>query len=241
MPHVSGTAKPSSGLLIYDFFIDDDHFFLNMKNISVVIADNNQLIRDSLVPLMNKFKELKVTGINPHCPGNEFFLKKLPHPVVVYFALPDVTVSLRFIEWCTFSFPLSKLIVVTESQDAIALKQYFLSGAHGIISKCCSAAELKKAIEDVHTGYQYIWEKHKDTLLSFLTDDHDNLSVRYSMLSKRERQVTNFIAEGFSSKEIGLQLGISVRTVNSHRYSIFRKMRVSNTASLVNFVCRAGL
>lgn len=212
-----------------------------MKSISVVIADNSQLMRDSLVDLMNTFKELKVAGINPDCPGNKRLLKKLSMPVVVYFALPEVSVSLRFIEWCTFSFPSSKLIVVTESQDAIALKQYFQAGANGVISKCCSAAELKKAIEDVHAGYQYIWETHKDTLLNFLTDDQDNLSVRYSLLSKRERQVTNFIAGGFSSKEIGEQLGISARTVNCHRYSILQKMKLSNTASLVNFVCRAGL
>jgi DNA-binding NarL/FixJ family response regulator len=108
-------------------------------------------------------------------------------------------------------------------------------GAKGYVTKNSSRDEFVNAILDVNAGNKFICEEIKNIVAQQELDD-DSGHPDMNMLSKREIEVVQLIKEGLSSKEIARSLDISLKTVEVHRYNILRKLKLKNTASLVNFI-----
>ena len=113
-------------------------------------------------------------------------------------------------------------------------------GAMGYVTKNSSKNELINAILDVNAGKKYICDEVKD-ILAKQELDVENIKPDLNVLSRREIDVIKLIKEGLSSKEIGVQLDISIKTVEVHRYNILKKLNLKNTALLVNFINEQGL
>jgi DNA-binding NarL/FixJ family response regulator len=113
-------------------------------------------------------------------------------------------------------------------------------GAMGYITKNSSKDEMVKAIIEVSMGNKYVCEEVKNILLKHeMTGDTANPDM--SVLSRRELEVINLIRDGLSSKEIALKFGIALKTIEVHRYNILKKLKLKNTASLINFINEHGL
>jgi DNA-binding NarL/FixJ family response regulator len=92
----------------------------------------------------------------------------------------------------------------------------------------------------VNNGKKYVCEEIKNILAQQELEDEDGLPD-LNVLSRRELEIVKLIKEGMSSKEVGLRLDISLKTVEVHRYNILKKLNLKNTASLVNFINAQGL
>ena len=92
-----------------------------------------------------------------------------------------------------------------------------------------------KAILEVSNGNKYICDEIKNIISEQLLEDNPN-SPNINALTEREMQIINLIKEGFSSKEIAANLQISLKTVEVHRHNILKKLKLKNSASLVNFI-----
>jgi DNA-binding NarL/FixJ family response regulator len=135
--------------------------------------------------------------------------------------------------------PGSKVIAVSmHSQPAYAKKMLRL-GARGYVTKNSPRQEMIDAINDVNEGNIYICQEVKNILSDQMLGEDEGGGL--NLLSEREIEVINQIKDGLSSKEIADKLGISIKTVEVHRHNILKKLKVKNTASLINFINSTGL
>ena len=120
------------------------------------------------------------------------------------------------------------------SQPAYA-KKMLQVGARGYVTKNSSKEEMFNAITEVHNGNKYVCDEIKTIISDQLLDDNQDVPSINS-LTESEMQIIHHIREGHSSKEIATHLDISLKTVEVHRHNILKKLKLKNSASLVNFI-----
>ena len=122
----------------------------------------------------------------------------------------------------------------------IYAKKMMQMGAMGYVTKNSPQQELVNAIIEVNKGNKYICAEVKDTLVQ-QQFENENEGAAINSLSKREMEVIHLLKKGLSSKEIAQQLGVTLKTTEVHRYNILKKLKLKNTASLINFINIQGL
>lgn len=211
-----------------------------MEKITILLVDDHRLIRDSWSHVLNMEPRFQVVG--SASTGEEALaLAKEKRPRVILMDINmtpvngfDITKAIRK------QSPGSRIIGVSMHAIPVYAKKMFQAGALGYVTKNSSREELITAILEVDAGKKYICEEVKTILAEQQTEETTGQSD-INNLSKRELDVAKLIKEGMSSKEIALQLGISLKTVEVHRYNILKKLHLKNTASLVNFINTTGI
>lgn len=134
-------------------------------------------------------------------------------------------------------WPEMRVLAVSMHNNIHLIKQILRNGASGFVSKTSGFEEMSQAILAVAGGQSYISEDIKELItVQTIQPDQNSPAARLNELTKREIQVVDLLREGLSSKQIAERLFISNRTVEVHRYNIFRKLNVSNVVSLIKFV-----
>lgn len=211
-----------------------------MEKITILLVDDHRLIRDSWSHVLNMEPRFQVVG--SASTGEEALaLAKEKRPRVILMDINmtpvngfDITKAIRK------QSPGSRIIGVSMHAIPVYAKKMFQAGAIGYVTKNSSREELITAILEVDAGKKYICEEVK-TILAEQQMEETTRQSDINNLSKRELDVAKLIKEGMSSKEIALQLGISLKTVEVHRYNILKKLHLKNTASLVNFINTNGI
>lgn len=211
-----------------------------MEKITILLVDDHRLIRDSWSHVLNMEPRFQVVG--SASTGEEALaLAKEKRPRVILMDINmtpvngfDITKAIRK------QSPGSRIIGVSMHAIPVYAKKMFQAGAIGYVTKNSSREELITAILEVDAGKKYICEEVK-TILAEQQMEETTSQSDINNLSKRELDVAKLIKEGMSSKEIALQLGISLKTVEVHRYNILKKLHLKNTASLVNFINTTGI
>jgi DNA-binding NarL/FixJ family response regulator len=123
-----------------------------------------------------------------------------------------------------------KIIAISMHEDGNYISKCARLGAHGYLLKNTAEEELLKAIYKVQAGHKYYSEKISSLMIQYMSIEGSNPKK----LSKKENEILQLIAKGLTSKEIAPMLFISVRTVETHRNNILKKLEVKNTAELIN-------
>jgi two-component system, NarL family, response regulator NreC len=137
----------------------------------------------------------------------------------------------------THSAPKVRLIVLTQHDEAQYVTEAIRCGVKGYVLKNQAARDLVRAIEEVCRGEVYL----SPGVASAVAEACAEPGRGADGLSVRERQVLQLIAEGSSTKDIAVQLGISAKTVESHRSKLMRKLDIHDTAGLVRYAIRRGV
>jgi two-component system invasion response regulator UvrY len=205
-----------------------------MEKISLIIVDDHSLLRDTWSYLLNQHKRFNVVATTGRGEEAVELCRKLkPNIVMMDINLPgmngiDATKEIRRIS------PYTKIVGVSlHSQPAYARKM-MTSGASGYITKNSPSKEMIEGLLEVANGNKYICNEIKNILSEELLAGEKKVDI--SLLSVREQEIVEKIAKGESSKEIAAALYISVKTVEVHRYHIFKKLNVRNVAALVNYI-----
>jgi len=208
-----------------------------MKRITILIADDHKLVRETWEFVFNRDGRFEVIG---ECATGEEAIeiaKTLrPNVVIMDINLPgmsgvDATPQIR-----KFS-PATKIIGVSMYTQPSYARAIIRSGAMGYVTKNSSTEEMMKAIVEVHDGRKYICDEIKNILSdSMLSEEQQPNGI--NSLSQRELEIISQIKNGASSKEIANDLHLSVKTVEVHRYNILKKLHLKNSAALVNFVSK---
>jgi DNA-binding NarL/FixJ family response regulator len=211
-----------------------------MQQISIILVDDHKLIRDSWSFILNSDSRFSVIGETNNGEEAIEIVKKLNPDIV----LMDVNMSpLNGFDTTRQILKISpgtKVIGVSMHTMPAYAKRMMQLGAMGYVTKNSSKDEMMNAIIEVSNGKKYICEEVKNIVAQKELDEDDAPSDMNN-LSKRELDIIKHIKEGLSSKEIALQLDISLKTVEVHRYNILKKLKLKNTASLVNFINANGL
>lgn len=134
--------------------------------------------------------------------------------------------------------PCLKVIIFAVDLEMADVKKLFEKGIKAYVGKNASSAELKEAFTEVLSSKIYMTDEAKNRLVHFVCEVED-AEIRIHKLSteitRREREVLNLVCEGFRTKKIADQLGISPHTVECHRRNIMHKFNIRNTANLIKF------
>jgi len=211
-----------------------------MDKIAIILVDDHKLIRDSWSFILNSDPRFSVVGETSN--GEEAVqIAKALKPNIV---LMDVNMSpingFDATKLITKYSPGSKVIAVSMHTMPAYAKRMMQLGAMGYVTKNSSKDEMIKAILEVSSGRKYICEEVKNILAQKELEEETSQGDM-NHLSRREIDIIQLIKQGLSSKEIALKLDISLKTVEVHRYNILKKLKLKNTAALVNFINVNGL
>ncbi len=204
----------------------------------IVLADDHALFRKGLRRILAEAADLEVIGEAGD--GIELLnlLKNVtPDMVILDISMPNLR-GIEAIYEIKRMHPDAKVLMLTMYKDKEYLFQTISAGADGYFLKKDADAELFSAIEKIRKRSMYV----SPSLSGELTDDWERLlqAFRKPVLTTREREVLNLIAEGKSNKEIAEHLFISVHTVARHRANIMDKLNLKKTADLVKYAIQKG-
>ena len=200
-----------------------------------MIVDDHTLIRETWSFLLGKNENFEVVA---ECGNGEraIELARDKRPDVVLLDINMAPMSgFEALKMIRKYSPSSKIIGVSmHSQPAYAKKMLRL-GAKGYVTKNSPRSEMMEAIAQVSNNKVYVCQEVKNILSEqMLNGDQTNPDI--NNLSDREMQIVRALKEGLSSKEIAVELSISLKTVEVHRHNVLKKLKLKNTVSLINFI-----
>jgi DNA-binding NarL/FixJ family response regulator len=211
---------------------------LHQNKISILIADDHRLLRETWSLLLNKDQRFSVTG-HASNGGEAIQMAGQLSPDVILMDISMMPVNgFDAIEAILKAKPASKIIAVSVNSAAFNVKRMLKMGGLGYVSKNSPVDELCAAIVEVFDGKSYLCAETKSQLAEdFMSDG----TSRLKRVSTREIEVIQLIKQGLLSHEIAERLEINIKTVEMHRYNILRKLKLKNAAALVNFCNEKGI
>lgn len=206
-----------------------------MEKITILIADDHKLIRETWTYILNSDPRFQVVA---ECGDSEqaVELSKQKRPQIILMDINMTPINgFEATEKIRKVSPGSKIIGVSMHSQPAYAKKMLQVGAKGYVTKNSSKEEMFKAIIEVFKGNKYICDEIKTIISEQLLDENPD-TPNINSLTEREIQIINHIREGLSSKEIASKLDISLKTVEVHRHNILKKLKLKNSASLVNFI-----
>lgn len=213
-----------------------------MKTIKAAIADDHALFREGIQLLLSRVD--KVDLIFDVGSGEELLEKLMtvvPDVLLLDLDMPGMN-GIDTYKVVHERYPDLKVLVLTMHKEERMIAYLMELGVNGYLLKDTNREELRKAIVTVYEQGMYFNDRTAQAVLGGLkrkTKTPPKLGQEI-ILSRREQQVLELIAEGLSNKEIGEKLFISTRTVDGHRTSLLHKFNVHNTAKLIMEAVRKG-
>jgi two-component system, NarL family, invasion response regulator UvrY len=211
-----------------------------MGKITVLIVDDHTLIRETWSFLLGRNENFEVIAeAGDGQKAIDIARDKRPNIVLLDINMTPLN-GFDVLKMIRKQSPGSKVIAVSMHSQPAYAKKMLRMGAKGYITKNSPRQEMLDAIIDVNNGNTYICQEVKNILSDQMLSEEDN-TAGLNQLSEREIEVINQIRDGLSSKEIADRLAISIKTVEVHRHNILKKLKVKNTASLINYINSSGL
>jgi DNA-binding NarL/FixJ family response regulator len=208
--------------------------------ISTLIIDDHAIFRAGLIKLLDSNHQISVIGeLDSGEELESFFTTKHPDLIILDISLPRMN-GLELIGLIKRKSPKTKILVLSMHRVAEYCRLALKRGARGYVLKEDAFEELNHAIESIFSSDEnYISPSiTKAVADQFLESNHDILP---DILTKTEKIVLEKIASGSSNKQVGQEMGISVRTVETHRAHILKKLKLKNTAGLVQYAVKQNL
>jgi len=205
-----------------------------MKKTKLFLVDDHKMMIDMWSALLNADANFEIVGSAMDAESAfELIKEALPQVVIMDITLPGMS-GIELTKLVKEKFPTIKVLGVSMHTNILLIKQMLINGASGYVSKTSSFEEMSQAILAVQNGQRFICKDVKDYITNQVISEEDgDPAFKINQLTKRELEIVNMIKEGHSSKEIAEKLFISKRTVEVHRYNIFRKLDVNNITSLI--------
>jgi len=207
----------------------------------VLLADDHKIFRDGLRTLIEK-EGMEVVGEAEN--GRKAIKlaeKLLPQVVIMDVSMPDMN-GIEATRKIKAAIPDVKVIALSMHSDRRFVLGMLEAGASGYLLKDCAFGELAGAISQVATGNSYLSPKIADVVVKgYLNKTNDTTHIGGPLLTSREREILQLIAEGLTAKEIAAHVFLSIKTVETHRRNIMQKLNMRSTADLTKFAIREGL
>ncbi len=210
--------------------------------IKVILADDHPIVREGLRGLLEKQKDVEVIAEAQNGQEAVRLCRQLrPDIVVMDITMPDLN-GIDATRQILDEVPKVKVIALSMHSDKQFVDGMLRAGVKGYLLKDCASEELILCIQTVSSGRVYLSPTITPMVVrGFVNPTREDILSVGAVLSSRERQVLQMIAEGRSTKEIADLLFISVKTVESHRKKIMDKTDLHTVADLTKFAIRHGL
>jgi DNA-binding NarL/FixJ family response regulator len=213
-----------------------------LRRVRVLLVDDHPVVRDGLRGYLEKCAGIEVLGeAGGGIQAVEFARRHSPDVVLMDLSMPGMN-GLEAARQIRYAAPAARVIILTMQEDREYLREARRVGAHGYVLKDAAPSDLVRAIESVHGGEAFFTCGGSSALLEELSREirGGDASARPA-LSPREEEVLSLLAAGLASREIARRLRLGVRTVETHRLRLRRKLGISTTAGLIRFALNRGL
>jgi DNA-binding NarL/FixJ family response regulator len=209
--------------------------------IRVVLADDHTILRQGLRALLEQFGDIQVVGEADNGQHALELVEALaPDVIVLDISMPrlnglDAARRLRDAQSPT------RVVILSMHADLVSVREALRIGVAGYLLKRSVSEELKLAIQAAVRGETYLTPGVSNLLLEEIAAEADQAETIYSLLTTREREVLQLLAEGNANQTIAGMLNVNVKTIEKHRAHIMAKLGVRDNAGLVRMAIKHGL
>ncbi|HMK56679.1 MAG TPA: response regulator transcription factor [Dissulfurispiraceae bacterium] len=209
--------------------------------IRVLLTEDHHVMRDGLKSLLEQQTDIAVVGAADNGRMAVKLARELsPDVVIMDIAMPELN-GIEATRQITTKSRDTKVLILSMHADSHFVSGAVEAGASGYLMKDCSFDELLSAIRSVAQGKAYFSSDIAGNIISEYIGGNVNDPAERGRLSSREREVLQLLAEGKSSAQIAVILGLHERTVDVHRHKIMKKLDRHNVAELTKYAVREGL
>jgi DNA-binding NarL/FixJ family response regulator len=213
------------------------------KRVRILLADDHALVREGLKSLLrDSGEDWQVAGeASSGREALEMTRELKPDLVIMDVAMPDLN-GIDATRLIKDERPETRVLGLSMHSDRTFVSEMLKAGASGYLLKDCVFAELSSAIQLIMKGELYICAGAINTIVRDYVRLLDKGSdSAFTILTPREREVVQLLAEGYSTKEAARRLMLSVKTVETHRQRVMKKLEVRSIADLTKYAIREGL
>jgi DNA-binding NarL/FixJ family response regulator len=204
----------------------------------LLILDDHPMMREGLSQLINHNPGLVVCGEAGSGREALDLIRKLkPDLVLADISLPD-TNGLEMVKNIRVMFPGTAVLVISMHDESMYAERVLRAGGRGYIMKQEGGRKILEAIQRVLGGQVYVSEKMSATLLGALSGQPADGKTPIAHLSDREFEVFQLMGQGRTSRAIAEQLGLGLKTVETHRAAIKKKLKLNSATELVHYAVR---
>ena len=211
-------------------------------SIRVILADDHTILRHGLSKLIQQQEDMEVIAQAGDGHSTVELTRDLsPDIVIMDIGMPDLN-GIDATQQIIRDFPKVKVIGLSMHSGKKFVIEMLKAGASGYLLKDCAFEELIIAIKTVASGKVYLSPTISDIVVeNYVRNSAEKQSSAFSLLSQREREVLQLMAEGKTTKKIARQLHISPKTVEGHRLRLMAKLKMDNVAKLTKYAIQEGL
>jgi DNA-binding NarL/FixJ family response regulator len=208
----------------------------------IIIADDHEVVRQGIRAVLQSQPDWEVCAEASN--GREAIQKAeelRPDIVVLDVAMPEVN-GLVAVREILQNRPETKILMLTMHESEQIIREVLEAGAHGYLLKSDAGRDLVSAVTALHRNKRFFTSKVAEMVLENVTRSKLRPEVAVKdVLTAREREVVQFLAEGKSTREVAEVLGLSVKTAETHRSNVMRKLDLHSVSELVLYAVRNGL
>jgi DNA-binding NarL/FixJ family response regulator len=210
--------------------------------IRVILADDHQIIREGLASLLENQADMQIIEqASDGLQAVRLSLELSPDLVIMDLTMPGMN-GIEATRRITSELPQTKVLCLSAHSDTGFVSAVIDAGASGYLLKDCAFEELVNAIRIVIGNQCYLSPEIAGTLIeAYKAQKSDSDSSALSMLTQREREIVQLLAEGQTTKEIAQRLERSVKTIATHREHLMTKLNLGSLAALTKYAIREGL
>ncbi len=203
----------------------------NAETIHVLLADDHAIVRAGIRQFLEHAGDIQVIAEADDGEIAKALIQQEPPDVAVLDIQMPKASGIEVTRWLRANFPKVGVLILTAFDDDPYVLAVLKAGANGYVLKTASPADLIKAVREVYVGKSVLDPSITRKLLAQLSHSEDSIEIE--QLTERELEVLALAAKGFTNKAIGVQLGISDRTVQGHLAHIFGKLHTSSRTEAV--------
>jgi two-component system, NarL family, response regulator NreC len=209
-----------------------------MKRVRILLADDHAVVRHGFKMILEEQADLEIVGEAGNGREAVTLAEQLkPDVVVMDVAMPELN-GIEATRRLAVSLPHTRVLALSMHKDNVYVREILRAGARGYLLKDSPPGDLVAAVRAMASGEGYISPAVSNAVLD---DYRRHVTNPIDLLTSREREVLQMLAEGKTNKEIAVVLNLSVYTVDAHRGRIMEKLNLHSINELVRFAVRNGL
>lgn len=214
----------------------------NLNSLRILIADDHEVVRRGLRSLLSSRRDWVVCG--EARTGREAIALAAQHRpdiVIMDIRMPELN-GLEATRQIRKSLPKTQVLVLSLHYSDQLVREVVDAGARAYVLKSDTSSELLSAVEALSNNRAFFTSGAAKTLTDgFCRATSTQTPLLHKSLTAREREIVQLLAEGKSSKEVGVTLGISVKTAETHRANIMRKLEIHSVSELVRYAVKNNM
>jgi DNA-binding NarL/FixJ family response regulator len=212
-----------------------------LSALRIVLADDHTLVRAGFSSLLRQIADFMVVGEVENGRDALRLIEQLdPDVALIDISMPELN-GLETTARVTKSGLRTRVIILSMHAEDEYVRQALVSGAAGYLLKRASEGELELAIRAVARGDHWLSPGVSKPFFEAYARNPDAASGPFEVLTPRQREILQMIAEGHSTKDIAERLDLSVKTVQTHRVQVMRRLSIHDVQGLVRYAIRVGI